>query len=77
MKNIFRFIIISLSIYIVLSMPMILGYGVEICFVEGVSPFSKVKAYLITGLENGFLAKLLISIASTITLLIVLKIKKK
>lgn len=77
MKNIIKFLVISLAIYFILSLPMMLGYGVEICFVKEVSLFTKFKAYLFAGLQDGYLIKLLISIAATAILLIVSKMKKK
>lgn len=79
MRSIINFIVILIIIYFILSLPMILGYGVAIDFVRGVniSWFSKAKTYFITGIEYGYLTKLFISIVSAAALTTILKIKKK
>lgn len=77
MKNFFKFIVIFMIIYFILSLPMILGIGVAIDFVKETSCFNKAKAYFITGIEYGYNTKLLIAIVSAIVLTNILKIKKK
>ena len=73
MRRIGNFIVMLITIYFILSLPVMLGIGVAIDFVSEVSWFNKAKTYFITGIKLGYLTKLLISIILTI----ILKINKK
>lgn len=77
MKGFVKFIVICVIIYFILSLPMILGLGIAIDFVEGVSWLRKAKRYFITGIEYGYLSKILISLVASTALAVLLKIKKK
>lgn len=76
MKTFLKFITILIIIYFLLSLPMILGYGVIIDFVSDVSLFAKAKAYFTIGMENNYETKLLISFVSALVFTAILKLIK-
>ncbi|TYS67830.1 hypothetical protein FZC76_14825 [Sutcliffiella horikoshii] len=56
------FFIITIIIYIVLSLPGIFSIGYVIDWVPEATAFQKVKGYVVEGLTTNFLFKLLIAV---------------
>lgn len=73
MKSIKRFLIIFVLLYILLSLPKMLGFGFEIDWVQEATVLQKLKVYVVEGFKRNYVKKLIIaSIASLIANVIIL-----
>ncbi|WP_035298938.1 hypothetical protein [Brevibacillus thermoruber] len=63
------------AVHVLLSVPVMLGWGVVIDFVPGASLTDKVAAYVIAGLESGFWWK--IAVSGIIGLILAVRHQKK
>ncbi|WP_277587262.1 hypothetical protein [Psychrobacillus antarcticus] len=73
--NLKAFLITFVFTYVLISLPAILGIGKVIDWVPGATLFQKVKGYLVDGLFNNFLMKVVV--ASLIGVVVSLIISKR
>jgi len=67
--NIKTFMLIFIMIYIVLSLPAMLGIGYVIDWIPEASLSQQIRGYVIEGLANGFQFKIVISAIASVGLI--------
>lgn len=77
MKFLIPFLLSSICIYVLLSLPTIFGMGYEIDWVEEATLFQKIVGYITEGITLGFAWKIPVSILTGLIVNGLLWIKKE
>ncbi|WP_156291870.1 hypothetical protein [Oceanobacillus salinisoli] len=72
-----NFLIISISIYVLISLPAILGIGYVIDWIPEATLFQKLKGYVIGGLLYKFLIKVIIAFIAGIIVSLILSLRRQ